>query len=450
MRTALRLHAAARRALAVAAALSVVLAALSARAASFGFKDSGWEGTSELVDLARQRLGQSRVRAVETLDYGRLTPADGVIVLHPVVNLDYDEVSAFLRAGGRLALMDDYGKGAALLDYFHIHRIAAPRHPAQMLRHNPELAIAVPSVEVVAGYEQGRHPIVAHVDKLVTNHPTALVHPNLTPVLTIPAIGEPNATLAVTGIIAGRGRLFAMADPSAVINLMLRYPGNRAFAQGLVDYLVEDDSWGKRGGTLYLVEGQFEQRGHYGGVSSLSENLREYADGLSDLVSDTRRSGLPRSLALVLAGFAALASVLWAALNATRIYHRRLPRYATATALVAQGGVAGRAAVLAAPTTERALALLEVKSALEEGLALRLDLGQEPNRAALLAEIDRQDALSKRSFEDLKQMLDEMNKAELALVAARQFRVKASTVEGAREQMLHWFDEMDERLRRQA
>lgn len=432
--------------MATVAAVAVMLSALSARAASFGFNDTGWKGTSEFIALARQRLGRSRVKAVQTLDYGRLTPADGVILLHPVVSLDYDEISAFLRAGGRLAVMDDYGTGAALLEHFHIHRIAAPRHPAQMLRHNPELAIAVPAVQVVAGYEQGRHPIVAHVDKLVTNHPTALVHPNLTPVLTIPAVGEPNATLAVTGIIAGRGRLFAMGDPSAVINLMLRYPGNRAFAQGLIDYLVEDDTWGKREGTLYIAEGRFEQRGHYGGVSSLSENLREYADGLSDLVSDTRRSGLPDAMALVLASLAALSAVLWAAFNATRVYRPRLPRYAAAPALVAQGGVAGRAAVLAAPTTARALALLEVKSALEEGLALRLDLGQEPNRGLLLAEIDRQHALSKRSLEELKQMLDEMNKAELAVVAARPFRVKASAIVRARELMLRVFDEIDERL----
>ncbi len=64
------------------------------------------------------------------------------------------------------------------------------------------LAIAVPAVEQVAGQEQNRHPVVAGVDRVVTNHPTALVHPNLTQVLKIPALGEPDATLAVTGIIA--------------------------------------------------------------------------------------------------------------------------------------------------------------------------------------------------------------------------------------------------------
>ena len=42
----------------------------------------------------------------------------------------------------------------------------------------------------------------------------------------------------MTGIIAKSGRLFAMGDPSVVINEMLRYPGNRAFASGLLKYLV--------------------------------------------------------------------------------------------------------------------------------------------------------------------------------------------------------------------
>src|SRR5690606_38042382 len=116
-------------------------------------------------------------------------------------------------AGGRLALLDDYGLGDRLLARYQIHRVQAPLRPELALRGKPHLAIAIPAVQTVAGQEQNRHPIVANVERLVTNHPTALTNPKLTPVLTIPAIGEPDATLAVTGVIAGRGRLFAMGDP---------------------------------------------------------------------------------------------------------------------------------------------------------------------------------------------------------------------------------------------
>ncbi len=367
--------------------LACVLVATPARAA-FSYHDKSWQGTSELYAIAQKKLGNDRVKVVDKLDFSELTPADGVIVLHPLVHLDYQDISAFLRAGGRLALLDDYGTGAALLEHFHIRRIPAPAHPAEMLRKNPELAIAVPAVQQVAGYEQGRHPVVAKVDKLVTNHPTALVHPNLTPVLKIPAVGEPDATLAVTGIIVNRGRLFAMGDPSAVINLMLRYPGNRAFAEGLIDYLLEDDTWGRRGGKLYLLDEHFDQTGHYGGGSSLMQDLHDYMGGFIEMLGDVRRDGLPDSLSLILAALVSLGGVAWIGLVSTRPYRRRTPRYAAATPLVAQGGVAGRAAVLAAPTTHRALAMLELKSALEEGLVHRLGLDSGAATATLLSEID--------------------------------------------------------------
>lgn len=430
--------------------LGLVAAALlfagAAPAAPFEGDDSTWQGTSELIDLARRHLGKDRVEVTDTLDYSQLKPADGVIVLRPLTTLDYDQVSAFLRAGGRLALLDDFGTGAALLERFHIHRIPAPRHPAEMLRNNPELAIAVPAVQQVAGYEQGRHPVVANVRKLVTNHPTALTHPNLTPVLEIPAIGEPNATLAVTGIIVNRGRLFAMGDPSAVINQMMRYPGNRAFAEGLVDYMVEDDSWGARGGKLYVVANRLSQHGQFGGGTSLARELRDHLDGLLDTIASFHRDGVPDLLATVLAAIVALGAAAWVAVVSLRPYRHTTPRFAAATPLLAQGGVAGRAAVLAAPTTDRALALLELRSALVEGLCHRLGIEATVGVATLLEEIDRQDALSQRSSRDLREMLAEMNRAESAVMASRPLRVKARHLAHIRSSVLAVLSEVDGRV----
>jgi hypothetical protein len=304
----------------------------------------------------------------------------------------------------------------------------------------------VPAVQEVAGYEQGRHPIVAKVQKLVTNHPTALVHPNLTPVLEIRAVGEPDATLAVTGIIVNRGRLFAMGDPSAVINLMLRYPGNRAFAEGLIDYLVEDDTWGRRGGTLYLVSEHFAQSGHYGGGSSLIQDLHDYMGGVLEMLGDIHRDGLPDSLAMILAGLVSLGGVAWMGLVATRPYRRKAPRFAAATPLVAQGGIAGRAAVLAAPTTHRGLALLELKSALEEGLMHRLGLDSRVATATLLAEIDRQNALGRRSSGELEKMLGELKKVEEAVTSSQPVRVTQADVERIQKQVRAILAEVDEQL----
>src|SRR5262249_40388873 len=159
-------------------------------------------GASEFYALAQKELGKSRVEVLASIDYEHLGKDDGLLILHPEQDLDYNELSAFLRAGGRMAVLDDRGEAGRFLARFQIHRVEAPHKPAQALRDNPNLAIAVPAVEQVAGQEQNRHPVVANVDRVVTNHPTALVHPNLTQVLKIPALGEPDATLAVTGIIA--------------------------------------------------------------------------------------------------------------------------------------------------------------------------------------------------------------------------------------------------------
>ena len=429
----------------VALVLGLVLPLHRTAHAAFDFNDSSWEGTSAFLQLARDKLTRPRVKIIATVDWGVLRAADGLLVLHPTVAIDPVQAGAFLKAGGRLAILDDYGRGTAQFERFGIRRIRAPLRPSQMLRQNPNLAIALPAVQQVAGQEQGRHPIVADVQQLITNHPTGLTHPDLTPVLTIPAVGEPNTTLAVTGIIAGKGRLFVMGDPSVLINLMLRYPGNRAFAEGLVGYLIADDSWGDRGGNLYLVANAFRQRGTYGGGVSLAQETRDTLQGLKEIIEDVRRDGMPSGFAVGFGALAALAALGWAGLNATRRYRRSPPRYARAVPLVAQGGVAGRTAVLAAPTTHRALAVLELKSALEEGLALRLGVGPGTAPSALDAEIVRQDALSRRSLEKLREMLVHMKKAEAAVAAAQPLRIQARRVQQMRADVESILAEVDAR-----
>lgn len=413
--------------------------------AAFDFNDTKWEGGSELLELARETLGRHRVEIVATLDWGDLTPADGVLILHPTVDIHYDDASAFLRAGGRLAVLDDHGKAPSLLEHFQIYRENAPTRPAMTLRRNANFAIAVPAVQQIAGYEQGRHPIVANVKQVVTNHPTALRHPDLTQVLKIPTIGENEATLALTGIIVNKGRLFAMSDPSAVINLMMRYPGNRAFAEGLIEYLVEDDGDTIRTGRLFLVANDFRQTGTYGGATSLGRELKEELEAFGDIIEQSREKGLPNLVAILLSAILALGAILWAGLVASRTYKRLAPRYARSVPLVGQGGVAGRTAVLASPSTHRALALLELKSALEEGLCHRLGLDGRPSPANLRAEINRQEALSQRSSEDLTRLMAELADAETAVVASQPIRITVRTVERMRKRVTELLDEVSQR-----
>jgi hypothetical protein len=380
------------------------------RAGSFDFNDQGWEGTSELVELARARLGRERVELAATLEYGALKPEDGVLLLRPLGKLNPVEIGAFLGQGGRLAVLDDFGAATDLLSRFQIQRLGAPLRPAQSLRNNPNLAIALPTVQNVAGQEQGRHAVVSRVERVVTNHPTALGHPSLTPVLTIPAVDEPDATLAVTGIIGRKGRLFAMGDPSVFINLMLRYPGNRALAEGLVDYLVDQDSWGRGGGKLYILANSFGQHGHYGGGGGVAGDLRDALENLKESVREARERGLSDTAAVLLAALTLGGALWWLGSIATRVYRRPLPRYAFASPLVAQGGVAGRAAVLGAESTPEALAVLELRAALEERLTLRLGLPPGGSPREFIREIDRQGALSRRSSELLTKLLEELGR----------------------------------------
>ena len=425
--------------------LLLTLTGAPAAWAAFEVNDPEWEGTSELLEIARSELGRGRVELVGTLDYGKLDAADGVLILHPEVEVDADEMGAFLAAGGRLGLLDDRGRATSFLGRYHIQRVEAPLRPAQMLRGNPNLPLAVPVLQEVAGQEQSRHPTMRDVERIVTNHPTALTHQKLTPVLEIPALGEPNATLAVTGVIERRGRIFAMGDPSTVINLMLRYPGNRAFAKHLVQYLTDREERPERPGKLYIVTNAFRQRGHYGGAAG---PLREVADvlaGLRDGLRSAGDSGLPGTFALVLAAAALAVSLVWSLEHALRAYRRYVPRYALATPLVNQGGVAGRAALLAADATDRALVLAEIRSALAEALAERL--GTDPRAAAgrLLEEVKARNVLDQARIRDLFELLTELDRGIAELGSGHKLRIPSARVVKLHQKMMEILKDIDQR-----
>lgn len=432
-------------ALVVALVVTVALLLLLPRRAQAAFEvaEAGWEGTSELLALARERLGTERVLPVARLDYSALTPKDGVLILHPETDLDGDQLGAFLSAGGRVALLDDFGAAAPVLARYRIHRITAPLRPTQALRDNSRLAIALPAVQAVAGQEQNRHPIVAKVDRLITNHPTAFTHPNLTPVLTIPAVGEPDAALAVTGIIAGRGRLFAMGDPSAVINLMLRYPGNRAFAAGLVDYLVEDDSWGTRGGKLYVLANRFGQAGRFARAEGIAGELGEASDSVKEALRVWHDEGLPTGLALAFAAAGALAAIGWAALHALRAYRRLDPRYASTTPMLMQGGIPGRAAVLAAPTTDRALVVSELDSLFAEELSTRAGLPSSASPEQSLATLAQRGAGPAWVLR-ARGLLSRGRSARNAILSRKPSRLTAGQVAEHERSMTELLAELDE------
>ncbi len=419
---------------ACALACLALLFPATARAAPYGFDDDTWEGATAFVETLAETVGRDQVTVTRDLRWGKLRPKDAVIVIYPLRPLNPDELSAFLRSGGRVAVLDDFGASDENLERFQIKRIPAPQRPARSLRNNPALALAVPVSDMAAGKAIGVHPVVANVGTVVANHPASLTHPNLTPVLRIPAVGEPDGIIAVAGQV-GRGRLFVVSDGSIVINQMMRYPGNRALAQGLGSYLLADESWGSRDGKIYVLARDFEETGAFGNRSSIAKSLGAAIRDLRQWLSETRDEGLPSNAAMVLGALACLASLLWVASAAARVYRRNPPRFARPLPLVAQGGVAGRAAVLAAPTTHKALALLELKSGLEEAVAARLDLTLPVSAPDLLDAVKRTGAIGDNELRRLKKLLFHMGMVETSVAAGRPIRVRQQDVKGAAERV---------------
>lgn len=419
-----------------------------ASAQPFDVNEAGWEGCKALVELARNELGEERVVATGKLDWHALQPTDGLLVLHPEVVLDGDELAAFLREGGRAAVLDDFGVGDKILQRYQIKRVPPPALPLYTLRNNPNLALAEPVSDTVAGRRIGVHPVVADVRQLVTNHPSGLMHPDLSTVLKIRASDESDVALALAGQV-GKGRLFAMGDPSTVINQMLRYPGNRAFATGLVRYLVEldDEQLGRRHGKLYIVSNRFDEVGLFGAETSDLREMRERMRALRSELEKISHDGLPREWAMALAILGAAGLLLWTFQVASRPYRHPQPRFARAMPLLAQGGVAGRAAVLVAESTHRGLIALEQKDALEEELSLLLGMERRSTLAMLIEEIQKQSLLDASKMSGLKQLVAELAKIEAAVAAGTPIRVSQRQLLRAEEIAREVCVQIGERLR---
>jgi hypothetical protein len=394
-------------------ALGTVLVGTSGRARAAPFELSGedWEGLSEFLHTAVLELGSSRVIPTSSLDLHRLDPADGIVLVHPTRALDIEELSAFMRAGGHIVVLDDYGTGDELLAKFDVRRVPLPNRPARTLRGNPALAIAEPGAEL--------HQSLGDVSDVVTNHATGVEQPSLSPILVVRGEGGDDVLLAVAGVV-GRGRMLAIGDGSVVINSMLRFPGNRKLALAVVRYAVEDESWGRRSGKLYVVANDFDTTGSLGAsfgqpespfAGATSELRRAIAESLDAL----RHNGVSSVATYVAALVVGIGVLVWTGARVGRMHTHATPRFARRVPVVAQGGIAGHAAVLGAPGTSRALAILELKSALEEEIATRLGLDRAPPPEQLVARLRAARLLDEAGGRALSHLLVTMGRVETRL-----------------------------------
>lgn len=415
------------RVAALVAAVALFALPWIASAGPFEVSDVTWEGGSGLYEIAKDELGPDRVKAVATLDWSQLKPDDGVLILHPNQTIDAGEASDFMKGGGRLAIIDDFGHGDDILRRFKIERRTMPDRPMRTLRNNRELPLAEPYLDPKSP-NAGPHPVVSSVKELVLNHPIALVHPDLSSVLKVRAVGEEDAIVAVAGQV-GKGRLFAMGDPSAVINEMLRYRGNRAFAVGLVHYLVGGDDQSQA--RLFILANKFGEDGSVGGDKSIMKEIEQLFQQLADSLADVKKNGFPKWLLLIVCGILLVLVAVWVARASGRPYRNPTPRYARGTPMVARGGVAGRFALLAAATSPKSLVLLELKSAVTEAIADRFGLEPNPSTAALVRAVKDSHKVAEADLAAFEEVLRQMSRAEAVMVAGGQLRVSRDAVSQA-------------------
>lgn len=352
--------------------------------ADYDPRSSAWNGTSELLRLATD--GDIDVRPVRTLDWDVVRANDAVLVLYPRRALGVADLSAFLDEGGRVAWFDDFGASGQFLDWFQFRREVRvqgiPRAPDL-----PELLLARP---------RSAHMLADGVDVLVTNIPVALSHPRLTPVFEFPP-GDQGFLLV--GQI-GRGKLVVGGDPSLMLNTMMRFAGNRRFAQNLLDFLGGDHR-----GHVYLVWGDAEARGLYRGRTRGRTPAREAVNTLNDsLAALSRALAAPvvlRPLAMLIALAAALvmAALTWGKKPSER-YGPRGPEGTAAGIADRVGLYTAERVNLLIPTLRarrfveqsllRALgvrATRDVRTALERALDT-LDASRRTEARALLGELD--------------------------------------------------------------
>ena len=232
------------RSRAVLATLSLPIAAVAA-VKDFAPGHTGWNGLSELCDLARG-MGLT-VEATGTIDVDGLAPdVSTLLILSPRTAPDPAPLLRFLRRGGRALLADDFGRSAPLMAALDLDRAATPAvPPSELYRDNPNLPIARPA---------SLGPLTEGVDAVVTNHP-AVLRSRLPAVLWL---SSPLDAIAVAGEVPARdepGRFVALSDPSLLINNMLAFEGNVAFARNLLTWL------GRPGGHVVVLAGEVELRG---------------------------------------------------------------------------------------------------------------------------------------------------------------------------------------------
>lgn len=217
----------------------------STSGAAFGTYTHSWEGTSELRSEA-DTAGAETIIATETTRYEE-TPAEGTVgVIFASEEAygaeDADRVAEFVQRGGTIVIADDIGSTNQLLQEIGAStRVNGdPLRDERHYHRSPALPVATQTVD---------HPYVSESETFTLNHGSSLA-PNGADVLIQSSeyayldhnrnqefdgdeVIAPQPVMTIEEV--GQGQVIVISDSSALINVMLEQPGNRAFVQQLFD-----------------------------------------------------------------------------------------------------------------------------------------------------------------------------------------------------------------------
>lgn len=233
--------------LAILVAVLLIAGQLCLSNQRFSPANPSWDGLSSLAASPNARLLYSFD------DLGKSVPGDTLLVIGPTAGFSEGEagqVSDFVRMGGRLVLMDDYGTGNDLLS-----RLAWP------------VAIgSSPLCQAIDYYKRPSFPVIevaadegltANVGSLVLNHPTAL------------QVGDAAQVLAST-----TGKAWLDSDDDARINdeeAFGKFPVMARFMYGQGEVIVLSDA-------DLLINGMLDKGGNSGLLTNILRSGTVYVD----------------------------------------------------------------------------------------------------------------------------------------------------------------------------
>lgn len=222
----------------------VVAPVLAIQDYSIGNKD--WNGVSKLHQISRE-MGYT-VYESETFEPWLSQNKIVLVILYPLSNIN-SSLNAFLMAGGRIIIADDFGNGNELLDFSSTHFSGEDVSDTESNYNGKTFTPTITSFRP--------HQVTRLINKIVTNHPTYLIDSGEeTSIAFFPTSsfidsnknGKKDdfekscgrSTFAKV-LEIGKGKAIIVSDPSIFINEMIDLGNNKDFYKNSISWLTEDD-----------------------------------------------------------------------------------------------------------------------------------------------------------------------------------------------------------------